>query len=103
MSDFFYLKNRIKTSEADPSRPDNLANWSRTRYQLRHSPKLVMIIIPDMTIKRSIKKRGKKQDEADPSRPDNLANWSRTRYQLRHSPKRMKILPLYGSMNIRQY
>ncbi|KAJ5417068.1 uncharacterized protein N7487_000618 [Penicillium crustosum] len=28
----------IKTSEADPSRPDNLANWSRTRYQLRHSP-----------------------------------------------------------------
>ncbi|KAJ5851346.1 uncharacterized protein N7529_010731 [Penicillium soppii] len=34
-----------KGDEADPSRPDNLANWSRTRYQLRHSPNLV----PDLT------------------------------------------------------
>ena len=34
-------KFQKKDIEADPSRPDNLANWSRTRYQLRHSPNWV--------------------------------------------------------------
>ncbi|KAJ6100560.1 hypothetical protein N7499_000190 [Penicillium canescens] len=62
-----------KEIEGDPSRSDNLVNWSHTRCQLRHTPNWLKF-------------------EGNPSRSDNLVNWSHTRCQLRHTPELVKVL-----------
>jgi hypothetical protein len=42
-------KNKKKKFEGNPSRSDNLVNWSHTRCQLRHTPELVKEI-PHQTL-----------------------------------------------------